>query len=88
MATLQMTLDDNLKEKADNLFEELGLDTPTAIKIFLKACIARSGIPFGIKNYKIPEDLEEAIRDTNDLRNLYGPFDTVEEAIASMLEDD
>ena len=88
MATFQMTLDDDFKAKVDDLFESLGMDTETAIRVFLKACIARSGIPFGVKNYKMPEDLEEAIRDTNDLRNLYGPFNTVEEAIASMLEDD
>ena len=88
MATFQMTLDDDLKADVDELFDSLGLDTATAVKIFFKACIARSGLPFGVRNYKMPEDLEEAINETNDLRNLYGPFDTVEEAIASMLEDD
>ena len=88
MATFQMTLDDDFKENVDELFENLGLDTETAIRIFLKACIARNGIPFAVKHYEMPEDLEQAIRDTNDLRNLYGSFDTVEEAIASMLEDD
>lgn len=88
MATFQMTLDDDLKANVDELFDDLGLDTETAVRMFFKACMARSGLPFAVKNYKIPEDLEEAINDTNDLHNLYGPFDTVEEAIQSMLEDD
>jgi len=88
MATFQMTLDDDFKANADELFEDLGLDTQTAIRIFLKACIARNGIPFAVKHYKMPEDLQEAIHDARTRKNLYGPFDTAEEAVASMLGDD
>lgn len=88
MATFQMTLDDNFKADVDELFEDLGLDTETAVNIFFKACIARNGIPFAVTHYKMPEDLQEAIRDAREGKNLYGPFDTVEEAMASMLKDD
>ena len=88
MATFQMTLDDDLKADVDELFEDLGLDTETAVRMFFKASLARNGIPFGVKHYKMPEDLEEAIRDARMKKNLYGPFDTAEEAIASMLEGD
>ena len=34
-----------------------------------------------------PSSLQEAISDSRTGRNLYGPFDTAEEAVASMLED-
>ncbi|MBR1805577.1 MAG: type II toxin-antitoxin system RelB/DinJ family antitoxin [Selenomonadaceae bacterium] len=88
MATFQMTLDDDLKADVDELFGDLGLDTATAVKMFFKASLARNGIPFAVQHYKMPDDLEEAIRDARLNKNLYGPFDTVEEAIASMLEDD
>ncbi len=88
MATFQMTLDDDLKANIDELFDDLGLDTETAVRMFFKACMARNGIPFAVKHYKMPEDLEEAIRDVRMQKNLYGPFDTVEEAMASMLGDD
>ncbi len=88
MATFQMTLDDDLKANVDELFDDLGLDTETAVRMFFKACMARNGIPFAVKHYKMPEDLEEAIRDARMQKNLYGPFDTVEEAMASMLGDD
>ena len=87
MATFQMTLDDDFKANVDELFEDLGLDTETAVKIFLKACAARNGIPFEVKHYKIPDDLAEAIRDARTGKNLYGPFDTAEGAVASMLEN-
>ena len=88
MATFQMTLDDNFKQNVDELFDSLGMDTETAVRIFFKASLARNGIPFAVKHYKMPEDLEEAIRDVRLKKNLYGPFNTAEEAIASMLEDD
>ena len=88
MATFQMTLDDDLKANVDELFDDLGLDTETAVRMFFKACMARNGIPFAVKHYKMPEDLEEAIRDARMQKNLYGPFYTVEEAMASMLGDD
>ena len=87
MATIQVTVDDDFKENIDELFDCLGLDTETAIRIFLKSCMARNGIPFGVQQYKMPDDLAEAIRDVRMGKNLYGPFDTVEEAVASMLED-
>ena len=35
MATLQLRVDDELKKKSDDLFQSLGLDTSTAIRIFL-----------------------------------------------------
>lgn len=35
MATLQIRIDDTLKKQADTLFSSLGLDTSTAIRIFL-----------------------------------------------------
>ena len=33
MATLQMRVDDDLKKKSDDLFQSLGMDTSTAIRI-------------------------------------------------------
>ena len=46
MATFQLRLDDTLKQKADSLFSSLGLDTSTAIRIFLSAAVENNGIPF------------------------------------------
>ncbi len=40
MTTFQITVDDAIKQDADRLFVSLGLDTATAIQIFLKAAIA------------------------------------------------
>lgn len=87
MTRFELMLDDHVKQEADELFDSLGLDTATAIQIFLRASIAHAGIPFSVQQRGMPDDLMEAIRDSRTGRNLHGPFSSAEEAIASMLED-
>lgn len=45
---IQVRVEDSLKKEADALFSDLGLDTPTAIRIFLKQAIKRNGLPFDV----------------------------------------
>ena len=87
MATLQIRIDDSLKKEADTLFSSLGLDTSTAIRIFLNAAIENAGIPFSVQHKTISDSLQEAIYDSRFTRNLTGPFDNAADAVASMLED-
>lgn len=87
MATLQICIDDALKKEADALFSSLGLDTSTAIRIFLNMSVENSGIPFSVQHKMISSSLQEAIYDTRYRKNLQGPFDNAEDAVASMLED-
>ena len=87
MATLQIRVDDTLKKQADTLFSSLGLDTSTAVRIFLNAAIENSGIPFSVQHKAIPFSLQEAIFDSRFQQNLNGPFENAEEAVTSMLED-
>ncbi len=48
-STIQVRVDDELKIKSDELFKDLGTDTTTAIRMFLKQAIAVNGFPFEIK---------------------------------------
>lgn len=48
-STIQVRVDDDIKTKADVLFKDLGMDTTTAIRIFLVQAIANDGFPFEIK---------------------------------------
>ena len=48
-STIQIRVDDDLKQKSDALFKELGTDTTTAVRIFLTQAIAHNGFPFEIK---------------------------------------
>ena len=43
---LQFRIDSRLKEEASNLYAQLGLDLPTAIRIFLTRSVQVRGIPF------------------------------------------
>ena len=86
MATIQVRVDDGTKTAVDSLFSGLGLDTSTAVRIFLMASLENDGLPFAVKHHTPKADLMEAIEDTRLRRNLHGPFRTAEEAVASMLE--
>ena len=48
-STIQVRVDNELKAKADQLFQDLGTDTTTAIRIFLTQALAVNGFPFEIK---------------------------------------
>ena len=66
MGTIQVRVDDGLKTATDSLFASLGLDTSTAVRIFLVAALEHNGIPFAVKhnNQKHPNaELREAVQD-------------------------
>lgn len=48
-STIQIRVDDDLKNKSDELFRDLGTDTTTAIRMFLTQAVAVNGFPFEIK---------------------------------------
>ena len=50
---IQVRVDKDTKQQADALFTTLGMDTPTAVRLFLKQAILKHGIPFSIT---APED--------------------------------
>ena len=47
MATslLQVRVDDSLKDEAAQVFENLGIDISTAVRMFLKRAVMENGIP-------------------------------------------
>jgi DNA-damage-inducible protein J len=47
-ATLQVRLDTQLKKDAERFFSAAGLDTTTAVRLFLRQVLIRQAIPFDI----------------------------------------
>ena len=45
-STVQVRIDDETRIKAAALYERMGLDIPTAIRMFLKQSIELNGLPF------------------------------------------
>ena len=87
MAKIQIRVNDELKSKADMFFTSLGLDTSTAIRIFLTAAIENNGLPFEVKHRGASEALMQAVSDSRARTNLNVPYDTAEEAVSAMLDD-
>ena len=56
MATsvLQVRVEESLRAQAAAIYEELGIDLQTAVRIFLKRSVNERGLPFDmtLKNYK------------------------------------
>jgi DNA-damage-inducible protein J len=46
---IQVRVDQALKSEAEKLFSDIGLDMPTAIRLFLKQSIIKNGIPFPLE---------------------------------------
>ena len=95
MATIQVRVDDNLKTTVDNLFTSLGLDTSTAVRMFLVAAMQTGGIPFVIKHGADRDvDRDVAIREAIDRRKSGERFYSadeflfhIKEAIAESVKD-
>ena len=48
MAQVNIRIEDDLKEKAEGLLDELGLNMSTAFNIFIKQLVREGGMPFDI----------------------------------------
>ena len=83
--TIQLRVDDYLKSAADELFASLGLDTSTAIRMFLTMAVETGGIPFEVKNPNL--SLRQAMDDVLNKRNLSKPYKSAKDALNAMLED-
>ena len=49
MPLLQIRVDEELKNQASAIYNELGIDLSTAIRMFLKKSVSEGGIPFDTK---------------------------------------
>lgn len=55
---LNIRTDKELKNAAEKIFKELGLNLTTAINIFLRQAVRENGIPFELK-LNIPNEITE-----------------------------
>ena len=64
MATslLQVRVEDSLKDQVATVFKNLGIDTSTAVRMFLKRAVMENGIPFRMTLPKTPYNAERGYR--------------------------
>jgi len=82
---LNIRLDSEIKKKAQQIFANLGLDTTTAINIFLRQVIRTNGLPFEVKADIPNEETLEAIDKIKELKN--NPNKKVYYTFSELLED-
>lgn len=86
MATksIQVRLDQKLKDRAEKIFAGIGIDTPTAIRMFFTKVTSTGGIPFDLS---YPEDrysskklaeLDQLAVDAKKGKDMFGSFDSVD----------
>ena len=63
MAIIQFRVDDDLKAKATSVFEKLGLDLSSAMRMFLKRSVDVQGVPFSMV-------LERSAHQASDARSI------------------
>ena len=77
-------VDENIKNEADALFDDLGMSLSTALNVFLRQAVREQGFPF-ILSVKTPNAvtlaaMEAAERD----EDMHGPFDSVAELMEAL----
>ena len=76
---MTIRLNKSIKQQAQQLFSDLGIDMTTAINLFLRQSIQNNGLPFKICKNPNPVTLS-AINDME----LIGPFDSIPELLDSL----
>ena len=61
-SVMQVRIDDDLRAKAAAVYDELGIDLPTAIRMFLKRSVVVNGVPFSMTLPKQEYRADRAIR--------------------------
>lgn len=90
MSAINVNVPKDVKEKANAIFNNLGLNMSTAINMFLKRTIYESGIPFELKQQPSKE-LLEALRELDYMEthpNEYKSYNNIEELKEALLSDE
>lgn len=80
--SMSIRLDSEVKEQAQQVFSNLGMDMTTAINIFLRQVIQYQGLPFDVRldeNRK----LLQVLTDLDQNRNMSQSF----ESVSDLMED-
>ncbi len=73
--TIRMNRD--IKNQAQKIFADLGMDMTTAVNVFLRQAITYKGFPFEVTLHTPNSVTMNAIDSAEHEDDVYGPFDTV-----------
>ena len=88
---IQVRMDAELSARAERVFAAVGIDTPTAIRMFFTKVAMTGGIPFPVQDdsylHYTPEaikEIKEAYEESFDEKNLQGPYSSAKEMFDDM----
>ena len=79
---LTLRIEPDLKNRASELFQALGLDLSTATGLFYRQALRCHGLPFEVRLNEPNETTYAAMEAAEHDTDVYGPFDSV----AAMME--
>ena len=85
-----ITIDTDIKAKAQELFADFGLDLSTAINMFLRQSIRENAIPFNISREVPNADTVAAMKEVDEMRKhpeKYKSYSNVEKMMEDILSD-
>ena len=80
--SMSIRLDSEVKEQAQQVFSNLGMDMTTAINIFLRQAIQYQGLPFDVRLDE-NQKLLQVVMDVDQNRNMSQSF----ESVSDLMED-
>ena len=78
--TMTIRTNKEIKEQAQALFADLGMDLSTAVNLFLRQSVKEDALPFRPDRKEIPNrKTRKAIKNAVRGKNMVGPFKTTDE---------
>ena len=85
----QIRIDKNVKEQANALFANLGIDMSSAVNMFLRQCILRGGLPFAVEMPQYNQETLKAIAEARKISrdpSVEG-YDNMSDLLSALEED-
>ncbi len=86
--SVTIRLDRDIKNQAQKIYSELGIDMTTAMDVFLRQSIRRKGFPFDVTLNMPNEVTLAAMKATQKNEDMHGPFNSVEALMEDLNADD
>ena len=85
---IQVRVDSELKEQAASVFDRIGIDIPTAVRMFFKAAVREQRLPFSTdvsSNMKEPPNTEKLMDFVRSMIMYESPIEGEDEEVIAML---
>ena len=87
---INIYVDTVLKQEAEALFKDLGLNMSSAISMFLRSAVDHDGIPFEVKRQIPNEETRAALAEYEEMKNnpeKYKRYSSFTEALNEVFDD-